>query len=417
MEYIFAEGNGRIITGKDKIFGVSQLAKAAIARDGKENVINATIGALLDDNAELIVLSSMVDVLHEMKPADFAEYAPIAGIPEYRKILPKAAFGDFIPDGYIETCATPGGTGTIRNTISCYSRPGDTILTSNWFWSPYGIIASEIGRKLDTYEMFNEQGGLNVAGMEAKIREILADQEGIVVIFNAPAHNPTGYTPTDAEWNALVEMLKDLSASGKKITFMLDIAYIDFAGDSVKAREFLPKFGNLPENVLVIAGFSASKGFTFYGLRTGAMLCITPKKEIAEEFARVTSFASRGSWSNCTRAGQLALARVFNDEALLKKVFDERKDLEELLSRRCETFKAAAAEARLRTCPFTAGFFVTVPCDNDDAVNEELFKDNIFGIAIGGGVRIAISAISEDACRAVPGKLASAIGRVKGCCK
>lgn len=79
MDYVFAEGNGRVISGKDKIFGVSTLAKEAIRRDGKENVTNATIGALIDDNGELIVLSSMIDVLKEMKPAEFAEYAPIAG--------------------------------------------------------------------------------------------------------------------------------------------------------------------------------------------------------------------------------------------------------------------------------------------------------------------------------------------------
>ena len=50
----------------------------------------------------------------------------------------------------------------------------------------------------------------------------------------------------------------------------------------------------------------------------------------------------------------------------------------------------------------------------DYAVNEELFKDNIFAIAIGGGIRIAISAISEDACRIVPAKVAAAIKRVNG---
>ena len=122
MDYIFAEGNGRVISGKDKIFGISTLAKEAVARDGKENVTNATIGALIDDNGELIVLSSMVEVLKNMKPAEFAEYAPIAGIPEYLEILPRAAFGDYRPDGYIEACATPGGTGTIRNTIWGYSK-------------------------------------------------------------------------------------------------------------------------------------------------------------------------------------------------------------------------------------------------------------------------------------------------------
>ena len=48
MEYLFAEGNGRVITGKDKLFGVSQLAKAAIKEHGKENVIKNY--ELVDDN-------------------------------------------------------------------------------------------------------------------------------------------------------------------------------------------------------------------------------------------------------------------------------------------------------------------------------------------------------------------------------
>ena len=42
--------NGRNTIGKpDKLFGVSALAKARIAEIGKENVINSTLGVLLDD--------------------------------------------------------------------------------------------------------------------------------------------------------------------------------------------------------------------------------------------------------------------------------------------------------------------------------------------------------------------------------
>ena len=414
MEYIYAEGNGREISGKDKIFGVSQLAKAAIEKYGRENVVNATIGALLDDNGELIVLSSMLEVLKNMKGSDFAEYAPIAGTPDYLSVVETAAFGNYRPAGYIEACATPGGTGSIRNTISCYSKPGDKVLTSNWHWSPYKIIATEIGRDIATYEMFDDNGNFNLKAFEEKISQLLEVQDGLVIIFNAPAHNPTGYTPSDETWDAIVEILKRCAKPGRKITFFLDIAYIDFAGDSDKARQFLPKFGNLPENILVVVGFSASKGFTFYGLRTGAMLCVTPNKEIAAEFKRVTSFASRGSWSNSVRVGQTALAKVFKDEKLLAKVFEERKQYEDLLSRRCAAFKEAAAAAGLKTCPFNAGFFITIPCENDDTVNEELFNYNIFGIAIGGGIRIAISAISEAACRAIPEKIAAAIKKVNG---
>lgn len=130
----------------------------------------------------------------------------------------------------------------------------------------------------------------------------------------------------------------------------------------------------MPDNILTVVGFSASKGFTFYGLRTGAMLCITQNPEIAAEFKRVASFSSRASWSNTARAGQAAIAKVFRDPQLLQKVFEERKEYEDLLSRRCRAFKEAAEEAGLTTCPFNAGFFVTIPCDNDNAVNEELQK-------------------------------------------
>lgn len=414
MEYLFAEGNGRVITGKDKLFGVSQLAKAAIKEHGKENVINASIGVLLDDDGNLIVLSSMIDVLKNMTPAEYAEYAPIAGTAEYLDVIKTVAFGDHMPEGYIEACATPGGTGSIRNTISCYSKPGDYVLTSNWHWSPYNVIATEIGRKIATYNMFDENDSFDFASFEGKISEILETQDGLVIIFNAPAHNPTGYTPSDETWDEIIAILKRCAKPGKKITFFLDIAYIDFSGDSDKARQFLPKFGNLPANILTVVGFSASKGFTFYGLRTGAMLCVTSDPEIAAEFKRVTSFASRGSWSNSTRVGQIALAKVFNDKALLEKVFEERKAYEDLLSARCKAFKEAAAEAGLRTCPFNAGFFITIPCENDDAVNEELFKSNIFCIAIGGGIRVAISSITEEACRILPAKIAEAIKTVNG---
>lgn len=58
-EYILARGNGRHIPQEDKIFGISNRAKAAIAAKGKDKVINGTIGSLLDDDGNLIVLDSV----------------------------------------------------------------------------------------------------------------------------------------------------------------------------------------------------------------------------------------------------------------------------------------------------------------------------------------------------------------------
>ena len=58
-EMIFAAKQNRNIPKEDKIFGISNRAKAMIAKEGKDKVVNATIGALLDDEGELIVLSSV----------------------------------------------------------------------------------------------------------------------------------------------------------------------------------------------------------------------------------------------------------------------------------------------------------------------------------------------------------------------
>ena len=116
-KYLMAQENSRIIPKEDKIFGINKLAKEMIAKEGKENVVNATVGALLDDNGDLVVLSSVVDVLKNLEPQDYAEYAPIGGTPEYRKHIIEATFGKFKPKSHTRALATPGGTGAIRNTI------------------------------------------------------------------------------------------------------------------------------------------------------------------------------------------------------------------------------------------------------------------------------------------------------------
>lgn len=83
-DYIMAQANGRTIPKEDKIFGISNRAKAMIAKEGRDKVVNATIGALLDDDGKLVVLSSVADVFKTLAPEDYAEYAPIGGIAEFK---------------------------------------------------------------------------------------------------------------------------------------------------------------------------------------------------------------------------------------------------------------------------------------------------------------------------------------------
>lgn len=194
--YKMAEANNRVIPVEDKIFGINQKAKEMAAREGADKVVNATIGSLLDDDGNLVILSSVVEVLKNLTPIDYADYAPITGTPDFIKAIKKAAFGSFVPKSYTETVATPGGTGAIRNTIQNYSKRGDQVLTSDWYWSPYSTIAQDIERTIATYSLFDGEGRFHVASFESKIKELLARQDGLVIILNTPAHNPTGYSLT-----------------------------------------------------------------------------------------------------------------------------------------------------------------------------------------------------------------------------
>ena len=408
-EFILARENGRKIPREDRIFGISNRAKAAIAEKGRDQVVNGTIGTLLDDDGKLIVLKSVDEVFRQLDPNDYAEYAPIEGVAAFREAVQKAAFGTHVPDGYTQAVATPGGTGSLRNVISNYSEPGDAVLTSDWHWAPYGTIAGEIGRKIAVFEMFTEDGKFNGAAFREKCSELLASQNSLVIILNTPAHNPTGYSLTEEDWDEVVWILKGEAECGKAIALLVDAAYIDFAGDEEKYRRFMPKLSELPENVISIVAYSLSKTFTLYGARCGAMICVAKTPEIADEFKRVCEYSSRGSWSNTARIAQVILSRIYGDPALLKKVDEERKIYRDMLAARGRAFSETAAECGLKIVPYDAGFFVSVPCDDLDAVSKKLEGQDVFLVPLAKGIRVSVASIPEEACRKLPPMIKAAM--------
>lgn len=408
-ELLMAEQNGRTIPKEDKIFGISSRAKAMIAAEGKDKVVNATIGSLLDDNGELVVLSSVVDVFKTLKATDYAEYAPIGGIPEFREAVKKAAFYDYEPVSNVEVVATPGGTGGIRDVIGNYSKAGDTVLTSDWYWANYKSIAGEIGRTLSTFVLLNENGTFNKESFFDMVHQILAKQDSLVILINTPAHNPTGYSLTLEDWDAVAEALSDPAFAEKKITLFVDAAYIDFAGDPSEYRKFLPKLEQLPANILPVIGYSASKTFTLYGMRCGAIICLAPTPEIAAEFKQVSEFSARATWSNSPRAAQKVIAKIYEDKDLLKKVDEEREKYREVLLERGRAFEKAANECGLEIVPFDAGFFASIPCANAEEVSKKLEAEGIFLVPLAKGLRVSVASISKEKCIMIPARIKAAM--------
>ena len=400
--------NGREIPKEDKVFAACKKALDAVSKYGPAEVINATVGALYDDEGQLIVLKSVDRIMKSLESEDYAAYAPIAGTPGFRKAIMKAALGSYEPKSYTCAVATPGGTASIRNAIANYSCPGDRILTHNWHWAPYRSIAAEMYRGIENFEMFDENGGFNIADFDYKVKKLIRNQEHLVIVLNTPANNPTGYTLTMEDWYGVKHVLDEVPLE-KKIALVLDVAYIDYAGEPDEVRQFLAVVDNLRSNILPIIAYSASKTFTFYGARCAAMICLAHSPEVAEEFGKVNSFSSRACWSNPPRAPQEVIERIYSDESLLAEVEAERAVARDMLLTRGKAFEEEAAKCGLKTVPFKAGFFVTIPCADPDGVCDKLSEKNVFLIPFEGGVRASIAACSEDKCRRLPALIKSSI--------
>ena len=407
-DFIFAAQQGRKIPKEDKNFAVNNRAKAMIAEKGKDSVVNATIGVLLDEEGKLVVLSSVDEVFKTLSGAEFAEYAPIGGIPGFKDAVLKDTFGSYSPKSHTRVVATPGGTGALHSAIANYSLPGDKVLLTDWYWGPYGTIAGEIGRSLHTFKLVDEQGKFNTADFEKQVMGLLEVQDRLVIILNTPAHNPTGYSLTLDEWESVASVL-DQIPEDKRVTLVVDVAYLDFAGEPEKYREFMPVLDSMGENVLPVIAYSFSKSFTLYGMRCGAMICMADNEEVAEEFRSVCEYSARAAWSNCNRAPQVMLSKIYSDPALLARVQEERAGFRDMLLRRGRAFEAAAKEVGLEIVPFDAGFFASVPCSQPDAAAAELEKEGIFTIPLSMGIRVSIASITEETCKRLPARIKAAI--------
>jgi aromatic-amino-acid transaminase len=380
----------------DPIFTVHQEATARKQRG--ESVVDASIGVLLDDGGNLAVLPSAARAVREVSEIDWASYAPIAGTPGFRKAILDHLLGA-VPElrQAAVAVATPGGSGAIRHAIVNFLEPGQAALTTSWYWAPYGTLCDESDRKLETFEMFAPAGTLDVAALDAAVARQLKTQRRVLLFLNDPAHNPTGYSMTDAEWDAVADCLWARSEDGS-ITLVVDCAYMaygprDFGGVAARLRKLVAR-------VPVLFAWSASKTYTHYGLRVGALVaCVADGAERAMVESAL-SYSCRGTWSNCNRGGLTAIARLLTEPAMIEASGRERAEARASLLERVAAFNELARPRGLRYPRYDGGFFVTVFDDHPAERAAKMRERGVFVVpqslaSGGGGLRVALCAVHK----------------------
>ncbi|MDD2402014.1 MAG: aminotransferase class I/II-fold pyridoxal phosphate-dependent enzyme [Clostridia bacterium] len=407
-----AKGKG---TESDAVFTILKEANDAIKRVGKDKVTNASIGAIYDENENFATLSAVREYYQKISAEDLMNYAPIAGMPAFLEAAIQQTFKGFQPKNtYARAIATPGGTGGIRHIFYNYVEQGQKVLIPDWAWGPYHTIAKEHMRDVETYNMFDDEYKFSLQSIIDKTTELLEIQDNLVIVFNTPAHNPSGYSMSSEEWKKLIEFFKECAVNNekKKIILLLDMAYMDYAGTSEETRGFMRHFAGIPANMFVTIAYSMSKSFLMYGMRSGAIIGLSTSKDVVEEFSRVGSFSNRGVWSNGTRSAQKLLADVVNNPELASEIDKERAYYSTLLFKRAAIFLKEAKEVELQTLPFHSGFFITVPSSDPRKLTEILMESNIYTVPLKKGIRFAICAVPVLKMSGMARKTKEALGRV-----
>jgi aromatic-amino-acid transaminase len=379
---------------EDAVFTVLRNAQEAITRFGQDKVINGTIGAIYDDQEQFVTLSKVNEMFFNLRPEEVMNYAPISGLPDFLNASIDVTLGQGRPEAFVKAVATPGGTGGVRHVFYNYAEQGDKILIPDWYWGPYSTIAAEHLRRVQTYALFDSDYQFHIQSIIDGLRSLLQLQDSVVLVINSPAHNPTGYSLSLSHWKQLLaEITTCVKGTHKRVILLIDIAYIDYAGDPAQAREFMALFGGLPENLLVTIAFSMSKSFLCYGLRSGALIGISASKALAEEFFNTNAYSNRGVWSNGTRGAQRLLAEIVKNKDMLDLIEMEREGLRHLIENRARIFLEEAKASGLNICPYSAGFFITVPSEQPAKVAAKLALDNIYVVPLSKGIRFAICSI------------------------
>ncbi|MBL9039492.1 MAG: aminotransferase class I/II-fold pyridoxal phosphate-dependent enzyme [Archangium sp.] len=391
MRHLIASHQAR--PSDDLIFALN--GEATRRKAAGESVVNATLGTLMNDDGTLSLLDTAVKAVKAVPREEWAAYAPIAGTGDFLKaVIDDVLGGSPALKATAVAAATPGGSGALRHAIANYLEPGQSLLTTSFFWGPYQTLCDEQDRTLDTFPMFGADGGLDVAALEAKVEAHLAKQKRVLLFINDPCQNPTGYSMRDAEWKQVVEVLLRHAEKGP-ITLLVDMAYFLY-GLAKDPRAFMQHLAPLLGKVGLLFAWSASKSFTHYGLRVGALIACVPDETERAMTSAAFSYSCRGVWSNCNRGGLAAVTKLLTDPALRSACDAERDALKATLMARVDAFNALARPKGLTYPRYEGGFFVTVFSSDAQALGSRMKERGVFAVPLKGAVRVALCSVAAN---------------------
>ena len=294
---------------RDPILGITE----AFHADTNPNKINLGVGVYYDDNGKVPLLECVQEAEKQITAQGSPHtYLPIDGLPLYDNAVQKLVFGetsDVVSQKRVATVQAIGGTGALKIGADFLKRfsPGSQVWISDPSWENHRALFEYAGFKVNTYPYYDPlTRGVDFSGMADTISVLPA---GSIVVLHACCHNPTGADLSDAQWDAIIDIVKT-----RKLIPFLDMAYQGFSDGIESDGRIVRRFSSQYTPVLVSNSFS--KSFSLYGERVGAFSIVAGN---ADEAARTLSQLKRiirTNYSNPPIYGAKIVATVLSDKKL-----------------------------------------------------------------------------------------------------
>jgi aspartate/methionine/tyrosine aminotransferase len=387
--------------GKELYFPKGILTQTAEANQ-KAHRYNATIGEAREEKHSM-GLGAIMRHFCELGADAVLPYASSYGRADLR-----AAWRDEIREKNPSLGDTPislpvvtsGITHGLSTVADMFVDPGDLLLVPDKLWGNYLMVFGvKRGAQVVRHPLLDMDDGLDLAGFRQAVEDN-ASRGKLLVLFNFP-NNPTGYSITEAEADALRDILVATAESGCDIVAVCDDAYFGlFFDDEVMKESLFTRLAAAHPRILAVKLDGASKEDFAWGLRVAFMTYgIAGGAGSYEALEKKTGGCIRGAISNAPNVSQQLILRAMQDPEYKA----QKAEKSAVLRRRAEKVREVLADPKFapawKPYPFNSGYFMCLRMKGLDAEEYRIRLLDEYGVGVistsDTDIRIAHSCVDE----------------------
>ena len=387
--------------GRELYFPKGILTQSAEANH-KAHRFNATIGEAREAKKSM-GLDAILRHFSDLTADHVLPYAPSAGRADLRKAwqaeirAKNPSLGDTPLSLPVVTSGITHGLSTVAD---MFVDEGDLVLFPDKLWGNYLLVFSvKRGAKAGRYPLLDIDKGFDLDGFRKTVAEN-AGRGKLIILFNFP-NNPTGYSITEAEADAIKDVLVQTADAGCDIVALCDDAYFGLFFDNEVMKESLfTRLADAHERILAIKLDGASKEDFAWGLRLAFMTYgIKGGQGAYEALEKKTGGCIRGTISNSPNVSQELLVRALKEPGYAAQKAEKFEVLKRRANVARDTLKDPKFAAAWTPYPFNSGYFMCLKMNGLDAEAYRVKLLNDYGVGVistsDTDIRVAHSSVDE----------------------